>query len=71
MKPGRGVGLPGTEARGFSRPESVVTTSFFLVLHPATPDPRRYETRARRGDSRVPGGADQPVGRLLSPRVSL
>ena len=28
---------------------------FFLVLHPAAPDPRRYETRARRGDSRVPG----------------
>ena len=24
-----------------------------LVFHPAEPDPRRYETRARRGDSRV------------------
>ena len=45
--------------------------SFFLVSHPAVPDPRRYETRARRGDSRVPGGADQAAGRLLSPRVSL
>ena len=45
MKPGAAWRRPGTEARGFSRPESVVTTSFFLVFHPAEPDPRGHENR--------------------------
>ena len=67
MKRGAAWRRLGTEARGFSRPESVVTTSFFLVLHPAAPDPRRHETRARRGDSRAPGGAGSAGWKAAAP----
>ena len=38
-----------------------------LVFHPAAPDPRSHETRARRGDSRAPGGAGSAGWKAAAP----
>ena len=62
MKPGPAWRRPGTEARGFSRPESVVTTSFFLVPHPAAPDPAVMKPGHGVAAARHRGARIQPVG---------